>query len=346
MSRPGSPAGNQGGGGGGGGQAGAVAAPDGRVTVKIPLFRGDGSDSITPKQWCETLDRAKRIQNWTEEQAADAAVENLRGVANIWRENLAEGTQNEQDAIKTWATLRPKLIERFVEEQTAIQKVSSLLDLKQRQKESTKDFFDRTDRIMKLCMKDDLDALAAADKAGFIACRTATTKLMFLQGLRPEIRLWVEAASQDDNLTLDQVIKAANRADAAMRAGNKKAAPIAAMECRVAGPPTANISAIEMQKAKIKAEQQELAKMTGQSTGAKPKTGQRNRQQSNKGTSAGSAFSKPIHERPWILCFHCSQWGQHLAGECTRSKEEIQKMTRQTQADKPSGTPFDALFPN
>jgi hypothetical protein len=54
-----------------------------KISIRIPIFKGDSQDSITVQQWVDTLTRAKTINNWSEKQAADMALENLRSGARF-----------------------------------------------------------------------------------------------------------------------------------------------------------------------------------------------------------------------------------------------------------------------
>jgi hypothetical protein len=53
-----------------------------KISIRIRIFRGDLQDSIMVQQWVDTLTRGKTINNWSEKQAADMALENLRSEAH------------------------------------------------------------------------------------------------------------------------------------------------------------------------------------------------------------------------------------------------------------------------
>jgi hypothetical protein len=74
-------------GGGGGGGGGIMQNNGEKISIRIPIFRGDLQDSITVQQSVDTLTRAKTINNWSEKQAANMALENLRSEAHKWKEN-------------------------------------------------------------------------------------------------------------------------------------------------------------------------------------------------------------------------------------------------------------------
>jgi hypothetical protein len=61
----------------GGGGGGSMQNNGEKISIRIPIFRGDSQDSITVQQVVDTLTRAMSINNWSEKQAADMALENL-----------------------------------------------------------------------------------------------------------------------------------------------------------------------------------------------------------------------------------------------------------------------------
>jgi hypothetical protein len=60
------------------------------------------------------------------------------------------------------------------------------------------------------------------------------------------------------------------------------------------------------------------------------------------GRLTGDAMG-PQHARDWIKCYHCRQWGQHIAAECTRTQAECNKLTPGAKL-LPSGPARDSLF--
>jgi hypothetical protein len=51
----------------------------------------------------------------------------------------------------------------------------------------------------------------------------------------------------------------------------------------------------------------------------------------------------PQHARDWIKCYHCRQFGQHIAAECTRTQAECDKLTPGAKLP-PSCPARDSLF--
>jgi hypothetical protein len=128
-------AGGGGGRGGGGGGGGIMQNNGEKISIRILIFRGDLQDSITVQQWVDTLTRAKTINNWSEKQAADMALENLRSEAHKWKENLQLGSAAERDALESWAGFFPLLTARFLRTEARADKVKSIRSLVQARRE-------------------------------------------------------------------------------------------------------------------------------------------------------------------------------------------------------------------
>ena len=328
-------------------------------SVKIPLFFGDKTDTMTAEQWADTIDRAKNLQNWTEEQTATAAIENWRGNANMWRENLAMGVAADVAAVAAWDLLRPKFIAQFGETTLPAQKVELMLGLKQKKDESAKTFFMRVDNAVKKITKTALAAQAEAAKPGFIACRAEIQRFLFMSGLKGEVRKWV-TANMAENPTLEQIRTAAIRADQAEAQRNDHAAAL-----QIAGVSMSQEHGPSMQQSRgevrgAESLEEEIAALRTQNQQLKS-AAKKNKQ----GTAAGGGAARkqdgaaggqkkqsqnvvniPMAERNWILCYNCYQWGQHFAHECQMSKEEGKRMKRQSAREKPSGPAHDSQYPN
>ena len=334
-----------------------------RQVVKIPLYYGNGTDKITPNQWVETVDRARTINGWTRKQAADAACEAFRSDAEIFRENLLYGEQEEKDKLDDWTQLKTAFCERFQVEDNPIVKSQALQGLKQKPNETAQAFFDRTDNVIKKCLKDALAALpaAATGPQGFIACRKELTLMLFQCGLLPDVRVWVSAGSKGKKLTLAEAKEAALSADEALKVKARPPGPRALaavdVDCEIAGVATNQpkpggqaTTSLEAKKQEIANLQRELAAL--QPAGAaKPKAGRGAGGGGRGGGRGGGAgrgrlADKPIQQRDWILCHRCGQWGQHLSIECKIGADEMAKLQRQTDKDKPSGPAWDSQFPN
>lgn len=320
----------------------AIGTAEGRITFKIDTFWGDAKDSQTPEQWAQTIVRAKDVNRWTDLTAASAAVESLRGDANTWAENLAWGTADDKAALLSWDALKVLFLRRFKKLQTPAERIALIISLKQKGGESSEAFYDRVENVMKRCTYLELEEEHVDNRTGFIHCRALMTKLMFMQGLRTDIRLWVEGTATEDEMTLAACRTAAMRADKALKT---KQGPIATTVARVAALETASNDGLA---AEVAALRQQIGR-----------SGNTNKKATNTGRS-GAASTRPkpgtgffatqrllpMKKREWINCNGCYQWGQHFADECRLSADEKGSLNKQPRDQKPSGPPRDAQFPN
>ena len=152
---------------------------------------------------------------------------------------------------------------------------------------------------------------------------------MYLVGLRSDIRLWVEGSMINEAPTLDDYRKAALRADQALKGKVGGRAAIAALAFRQEPEETHEVAAFQRTSARP------AAKKTSTYTRPAPGTG-----------FFGQQRKLAKRQREFILCRKCSQWGQHFADECKLSNEARARLTKQSFADKPNGTPRDSQFPN
>ena len=323
--------------GGAGGAGGNQGGLGGQPPVKIMLFMGDEKD-VTPNQWTETVQRAQQVAGWTDAQTAAVAIEHLRARANTWRETLAMGTEAERATLTNWPGLRDAFIARFTDTASAQQKVSLFLGLSQKEGEPSDDFFDRTDYAIKKCTMAEYNQQANGDaRRGFVSCRETVMKLLFMRGLLPSVRAWVEGVIQNENPGIEEIKMAAKRADASLKSRAKGgAAPIGAM---TDGSGDGQPDPTTQTQKEIEKLRQQLAAMSA------GKQKDKKKQQPGAKKSSADVKNIPMEDRDWILCFRCGQWGQHFAHECGISREDAKKMTRQSQADRPTGKPHDRQFP-
>jgi len=341
------------GGGNAAGNAGAGGDADQSkgMMIRIPYFNGDKSDKISVDQWCGTIDRLQTLNRWTEEQAAGAASENMRGDAYTWRENLQMGTAADVAVLTSWTQMKARFKQRFEKAQTPAQKVAHLIELNQRKEESSMAFYDRVDNVLKRCTKDELAAIdgAATGQEGFIECRTTLTRLMFMRGLQPHIRVWIEAAAQQDNLTMEQIKNQAIRADNATRKGVGPTRQMAGMEEKLDG--DAQKGTLEEKKEIMRALQREIAKTEGQGQGQGQQRGGGNSGRGGRGGRGRGGFvprrlvDTPINQRTWTACYKCNSWGLHIASECKATAEDLANKP-QTMPERPVGPATDRFYPN
>ena len=62
-------------------------AIDNALNSKIPVFTGAGTD-VPLTLWLDTIERYKRLHNWSDEDTAEAAILRIQGKASTWRRIL------------------------------------------------------------------------------------------------------------------------------------------------------------------------------------------------------------------------------------------------------------------
>jgi hypothetical protein len=197
--------------------------------------------------------------------------------------------------------------------------------------------------------------------------RNECIKCMFICGMRNDVRMAVESIA-GNTLTLDTALTAAVQYESALmiggggsgqkQGGAQRYGQIAAMQ--VTGDENAAAQASPPAAAGMQEMKTELAAITsalaaigakkggkGKPPGGAPPRGPRKQTGSSAGgagagSSTGDAMGQQ-HARDWIKCYHCRQWGQHIAAECTRTQTECDKLTPRAKLP-PSGPARDSLF--
>jgi hypothetical protein len=184
--------------------------------------------------------------------------------------------------------------------------------------------------------------------------------------MRNDIRMAVESIA-GNTLTLERALTAAVQYESALmmgggggqkqggaqRYGQVAAVQVTGEENAAAQASSPAVAGIHEMKAELAAITSALAAIGAKKGGkGKPPGGappRRPRKQT--GGSAGGAGAGrstrdamgPQHARDWIKCYHCRQWGQHIAAECTRAQTECDKLTPGAKLP-PSGPARDSLF--
>jgi hypothetical protein len=196
--------------------------------------------------------------------------------------------------------------------------------------------------------------------------RNECIKCMYICRLRNNIRMAVESIV-GNTLTLETALTAAVQYESALvtgsggggqKQGGAQCYRVAAVQVtgeeNAAAPasPQTNAGMHEM-KTELAAISSALAALSGKKggkakpTGGAPPRGPRKPPGglaggAGAGSSTGEAMG-PQHARDWIKCFHCRQWGQHIAAECTRTQAECDKLTPGAKLPL-SGPARDSLF--
>jgi hypothetical protein len=265
----------------------------------------------------------------------------------------------------SWLLLKPLLIERFDKAVNETQKFKLIAALQQRQHESAKDFLDRCKtawygllRRLRTTYTEDIE------RKTHDQTRNECIKCMYICGLRNDVRMAVESIA-GNTLSLETALEAAVQYESALLTGSgghqkQGGAQRYGVAALTTGDETAGAAAspqppagMQDMKAELAAISSALAAITGKKGGkSKPPGGAPPRgPRKPPGGSAGGAGAGrstgeamgPHHARDWIKCYHCRQWGQHIAAECTRTQAECDKLTPGAKLP-PSGAARDSLF--
>ena len=314
------------------------------VRPKLPMFRGNSKDALDIKAWCEGVERAKEQHTWSEEKTASYAIDALREQASAWQQ--VAKVEN-PDGVTKWEDLKKLMLSEFSPAQTAAQRIQLVSNLKQKSTEMTGQFYVRVALAIYETTKKAYEAIRDPNKdekrQGFVACRTENIKSLFLAGLRPEIRVGVEARLQDE-WSVDEIKKAASQQETATGA-NRAAAVIGEAEkgAAVVVPPS---QGEPMDVGRLIQQQVAAAfKATG-STGTRQKAWINMDAPKEPRETPATMKLGPIKKRDWIYCQRCGIWGQHIRAECKLSPNAVKAATKQDPKNKPSGSPSDVQYPN
>lgn len=296
---------------------------------RLVVFRGNSKDTVTAEAWAEMVDRHISVLKWSPEQTAGAAIESMRDDANIWRENVANSpAQTKRDWLKDWALMRPEFLKRFGKAKTRAAKVQGLGQLRQNTGEACGTYQDRVIHALdKLTAKPAQACTTRDERAGFNNCRDLFEAAIFLNGLRGDIRMYIEMELKETS-TADEIYELARTTEIALN--SKTGHKVAFIDSNAEGA----LQAIQKEVKELKKSletTEKIAAVTKTTKTDKPKDQVRN---------------KPMAQRRPMLCWKCKQWGKHLKEECKLSADEIARLTPQSKDDRPGGEVFDAQYPN
>jgi hypothetical protein len=302
---------------------------------KLPYFRGNAKDTMAAHTWADGVDRARGLHKWTEEMACQGAMEAFREQANTWRENLSRGTPEQKAMLKNWTNLKKEFLKRFSLTRSSAQQIDIVSNLTQRNNERAKDFYDRVLNSLDNVNEDEHDACTSDDqKAGYLRCKNLHQRLLFVAGLLPETRKWVEAQMKPSEATLADLEQLANQWEGAAKSKNSNR-QIAGYSLELA-PEGASGGAANSEErivAELAALKTQFARLAG---GKKNNTGEKKK-----------TTMPPMSARDkWRNCFRCKQWGLHIRDECKLSDSQVAQLQPQDKVTKPSGPAFDSQFPN
>ena len=299
---------------------------------RLVVFRGNNKDTVTAEAWTEMVDRHITVLKWSQEQTAGAAIESMRDDANIWRENLSNSSDPDKKAmLQDWTALRKAFLTRFGKAKTRAARVQGLGQLKQAPNETCGGYQDRVIHALnKLTSKTAGEEMSAPEKRGFTKCRDLFETAIFLNGLRSDIRTYVELELRDDTTT-DKIYETARHTEIAL-SSKKEQHKVAKLD-------------VEDKYEKLKTELAEIKKTL--SSGGDEVVAAVDKKKKDKKKANGKAMkATPMGARSAMLCWRCKQWGKHMQSECRLTPDQINTLTPMTKDDKPTGEVFDSQYPN
>ena len=281
---------------------------------RLPQFRGNEKDTLSVEQWAVMVDRHIDVLNWTPRQVAGAACEALRDDAAEWQQNLATSPHDDKRAaVKDWTLLRPRLVKRFdALSRDKVKRVEALATLKQHAHETVDRYADRVEKVINLLTKNALEKARGnlERKQGYLDTRELIESSIFHNGLRQDVKQWVNARyaeANDDHETLLELARSGENAE--QRSRGAKVHAVSTSE------PTAQVAA----------------------TTRKQPAGNRQKMKRTRNI--------PMNERNAIKCYKCKQWGRHMMRECKLTREECESLTPGPD-ERPVGDVHDTQYPN
>ena len=324
-----------------GGAAPQAAAPAPAVeaetaVARLPPWKGNGKDQTTIDLWIDQVDRMATQKGWTAQRTAAAVCDALRENAARWMA-VIKSQATKREMLEDWVRLKPAIKKRFTDSLTAVQKQSFVKGLQQASNESVQDFFDRVALGLSKVHENRRDNLAGAElegqKKGYDASLDITLGTLFVSGLRPDIREYVECNMTDDNTDSESLLELAIKSEASKGKGAKAAA--------------LKLAAIDDEyepKDEVKDLKEELAALKTRMNTFTAGSGSAGR---GRGRGRQNTPLPPFNERKtWFYCYRCKQHGLHASRECKLGEEERNKLTPQARYPAPTGTPYDTQFPN
>jgi hypothetical protein len=190
---------------------GAAMAEKCNMMPRLQFWYGNSKDRTSIEWWCDEVDRIKDQKGWNDDQgkksAASVAVDALREDASLLMSIIAKGHQ--AVAVKDWLLMKPLLIKRYSTIKTCTQRAKQFATLTQKLGEPVENFYDRTQMAMIIVHEKPRAAIPVADAErlrGYNACADGTQALLFVAGLLPYLKTFVDDRIEED-LTLEQILK-------------------------------------------------------------------------------------------------------------------------------------------
>jgi hypothetical protein len=181
------------------------------MTPRLQFWYGNSKDWRSIEWWCDAVDRIKDQKGWNNDQgkksAASVAVDALREDKSLLMSIKAKGHQ--AAAVKDWSLMKPLLIKSYSTIKTCTQRAKQFTTLTQKEGEPVKNVYDRTQMSIIIVHEKPRAAIpvAEADKLrGYNDCADGTQALLFVGGLLPYLKTFVDDQIEEDS-TLEQILK-------------------------------------------------------------------------------------------------------------------------------------------
>ena len=175
----------------------------GSQLATIPNYNGETPVELFIRQ----VERSQVQFGWTAEQTAAAIKNKMIGAAGAW----LQGEELSLSEMKTWNQLKALMITRFKVNTSQMEAVASIINLRQKEKETCMEFYDR------VCIAVDKKNSNYEDKdkqtVGYRTHYLNDVYTMFAAGLRADVRVQV-LSSNNPPTTAAELRKAANITEA------------------------------------------------------------------------------------------------------------------------------------
>jgi hypothetical protein len=189
----------------------AAMAKECDMTPRLQFWYRNSKDRTSIEWWCDAVDRIKDQKGWNNDQgkksAASVAVDTLREDESLLMSIIAKGHQ--AAAVKDWLLMKLLLIKSYSTIKTCTQRAKQFATLTQKSGEPVENFYDRTQMAMIIVHKKPQAAIpvAEADRLrGYNNCADGTQALLFVAGLLPYLKTFVDDRIEEDS-TLEQILK-------------------------------------------------------------------------------------------------------------------------------------------
>jgi hypothetical protein len=202
------------------------------------------------------------------------AVDSLREEAALLMTIIAKGHQ--AAAVKDWLLMKPILIKRYSTIKTCTQRAKQFATLTQKSGEPVENFYDRTQMAMIIAHEKPRAAIPVAKVErlrGYNECADGTQALLFVAGLLPYLKTFVDDRIEEDSM-LKQILKWAVKGEQSR--GGHKGHSINAVKVEDQEPPQERAWAAEMTEMETRNKNLLSAEIAGvkasyREAGAKPK---------------------------------------------------------------------------